>query len=335
MSGGTPSGPVAGLLLRRVGLVLGLALGLAAGVALVAYIYVYGPGPAEERERAAPDVMDEEAIRLPAAAEEVIRIGWTAWADAEVATQIAAQLLERELGLDVELVMADIGVQYQAVAAGDLDAMLMAWLPMTHAEYWGRVRDRVVNLGPIYSGRLGWVVPDFIPPEELSSIEDLRRPEIGRNIGSQIQGIDPGSGLMQASEQAMRAYELDRLELVAASGAAMTAVLDRAVRRGEWVVVTGWEPHWKFARYDLRFLDDPQGVLGGRERIHVLVRQGFEDDFPPEVTDFLARLHLTQEDLAELLLESQERPVEAVVADYLEAHPRRVRYWLTGVLEEE
>ena len=66
-----------------------------------------------------------------------------------------AKLIESELNQPVERVMADIGIQYQSVARGDLDLMLMAWLPGTHRDYWGKVRNQVLDLGPMYSGRLG------------------------------------------------------------------------------------------------------------------------------------------------------------------------------------
>jgi glycine betaine/proline transport system substrate-binding protein len=247
---------------------------------------------------------------------------------------MAQQLLEQRMGYRVERVMTDIGIQYQAVAKGDLDIMLMAWLPLTHSNYWKKVRDRVVNLGPIYMGRLGWVVPDYVPRQQLESIEDLNKPEVARRIGQRIQGIDPGSGLMQASERAMRAYGLKKLNLVSASGAAMTAVLDRAYRNKQWVVVTAWQPHWIFARYQLRFLDDPKRVLGGQERIHAIARQGFEEDFPPMITGFFTRFYLPDDELAALLLDSQTDTVNQAVARYINRHPRRIRYWLTGKIDE-
>jgi glycine betaine/proline transport system substrate-binding protein len=263
-----------------------------------------------------------------------IRIGWTAWADAEVVTLMAKVLLEEHLGQRVDRIMTDIGIQYQAVARGDLDLMLMAWLPVTHSNYWKRVQTQVTNLGPVYMGRLGWAVPAYVPEDQLSSITDLTTPEVARRVGGKIQGIDPGSGLMQASERAMSEYGLDRLQLVSASGAAMTAVLDRAIRRKRWVVVTAWQPHWIFAQYDMRFLDDPRGILGGYERIHVLTRKGFQTDYPPEVTEFLARMYLPQDEMAAILLTAQNQPVQDAVAAYIRDHPARIRYWLTGEIEQ-
>lgn len=66
----------------------------------------------------------------------------------------------------------------------------------------------------------------------------------------------------------------------------MTAALDTAIENEEPIVVTGWEPHWMFAKYDLKFLEDSEGAYGDSEDIHILARKGFSDDMP-KATKFL------------------------------------------------
>ncbi len=310
----------------------------AAGLgALAVFAYVYHCGELAARQQAAAPAVPggPQALQRTRREPGEIRLGWTAWADAEVATLMAEKILERRLGYRVERVMTDIGIQYQAVARGDLDIMLMAWLPVTHANYWEKVQTQVVNLGPLYMGRLGWAVPAYVPEDRLGSIADLNDPEVAAEVGRRVQGIDPGSGLMQASERAVDAYGLDRLQLVSASGAAMTAVLDRAIRQHRWVVVTAWKPHWIFARYELRFLADPLGILGGEERIHAIARRGFQEDYPSEVTGFFSRMYLPDDELAAVLLDSQRRSVDEAVERYIREHPRRIDYWLSGRIGEK
>jgi glycine betaine/proline transport system substrate-binding protein len=43
-------------------------------------------------------------------------------------------------------------------------------------------------------------------------------------------------------------------------GPAMVASLDKAIRDKEWIVVTGWKPHFKWSQNDLKYLKDPKGV---------------------------------------------------------------------------
>ena len=108
-----------------------------------------------------------------------LRIGWTAWSDAEVVTNIAKLILEQRLAQKVELVMTDVALQYAALQRGQIDLMLMAWLPGTHGAYWQKVKDDVEDLGALYTGaRLGWAVPDEIPVSMLRTIEDLKKPDV-------------------------------------------------------------------------------------------------------------------------------------------------------------
>lgn len=265
-----------------------------------------------------------------AAAAQDVTIGWTAWSDAEFVTKLAKTVMEERMNLDVELIQTDIAPQYQGVADGDIDAMLMSWLPATHADYMDKVGGDVVNLGILYTGaKLGWVVPNYIPEDQLNSIEDLKNAKVREKLDGKIQGIDPGAGLMRLSNKVIdEDYELD-YNLVSASGAAMTAALDRAINRDEWIVVTGWSPHWMFGAYDLRYLEDPKGTLGGPERVHAIARQGFYQD-NPEAAGFLSRMSLPIDVLQAAMYDANENGYQTAVDNFIENNEARVNYWVTG-----
>ncbi|HUD26741.1 MAG TPA: glycine betaine ABC transporter substrate-binding protein [Burkholderiaceae bacterium] len=268
------------------------------------------------------------ALAVHAADRNVIRIGWTAWSDAEAVTQIAKEVLETRLGYKVELVMTDIGLQYAGVARGNLDVMLMAWLPTTHKAYWDKVSGEVVDLAVLYDhARLGWAVPQYVPESEVGSIADLNKPEVRSRLHGRIQGIDPGAGLMRASEHTLADYALDGYSLLSASDAGMIVALDRAIKRNEWIVVTTWSPHWMFARYPVRYLADPKGSLGGAESIHAVARKGFEADFP-RAAAFLKRFRLAIPELEALMLRAKDSSYHHEAVAYLRANPQRVDQWL-------
>lgn len=140
------------------------------------------------------------------------------------------------------------------------------------------------------------------------------------------------SGLMQASERTLVAYGLGELELVSSSGAAMTAALGKAVREEAWIVITAWSPHWMFAEWELRYLEDPRGTLGGPERVAALARPGFDRDFPPEVLELISRMFIPLPELEAAMLQASKSSVDRAVDDYLRQHPARVEYWVTGVI---
>ena len=270
-------------------------------------------------------------VSMGAAAKEPIRIGWTAWSDAEFVTKLAKRILEDRMGYQVELLQTDIAPQYQGLATGSIDIMLMSWQPGTHEDYIKKVCTDVVNLGLLYThARLGWVVPDYIPEGELKSIEDLKKPEVRKKLDGTITGIDPGAGLTRLSKKAIKDYGLD-YELQVSSGAGMTAALKRAVRRKEWIVVTGWSPHWMFGAYDLRYLEDPKGVLGSFERVHAVARKGFYQD-NVKAAAFFSRMQIPIEDLQKAMYDAQETSYEEAVTRYVENNGKRIDYWVTGEL---
>lgn len=267
-----------------------------------------------------------------AMAQEPIKIGWTAWSDAEFVTKLASRIIEDRFGREVELMQTDIAPQYQGLSTGSIDVMLMSWQPDTHADYIERVGAKTVNLGLLYThARLGWAVPNYIPESEVKTIADLAKPAVRERLDGTITGIDPGAGLTRLSKQAIEEYDLDGYELQVSSGAGMTAALQRAVRRDDWIVVTGWSPHWKFGAYDLRYLEDPKGVLGSYERVHAVARMGFYQD-DVEVASFLSRMQIPIADLQAAMYEAQETSYEAAVTNYIAANGARVDYWVTGEL---
>ncbi len=262
-----------------------------------------------------------------------VRIGWTAWSDAEFVTKLAEKVIEDRFDREVELVQTDIAPQYQGVGKGDIDVMLMSWQPGTHADYLDKVNSdgvKAINLGLLYgNAKLGWVVPSYVPESELSSIEDLKKDSVREKLDGTITGIDPGAGLMRLSNKAVEDYGLDGYNLQSSSGAGMTAALERAIDRDEWIVATAWNPHWMFGAYDLRYLEDPKGTLGKAERIHAFAHVGFYQD-NVDVAMFLSRMQLPLDELEAAMNNAQQSSYEEAVNQYIQEHQARIDYWVTG-----
>ncbi|MGV8939437.1 MAG: glycine betaine ABC transporter substrate-binding protein [Allorhizobium sp.] len=261
-------------------------------------------------------------------AKKPVKIGWAAWSDAEFVTKLAAKLIKDDFGRDVELMQTDVAPLYQGVSRGDLDVMMMAWLPQTHADYFAKVKDDVDTLGTVYDGaKLGWIVPNYIPEDMISSIADLSKPEVKEKLDSTVQGIDPGAGLTRLSEKALKDYKLDGYKLQISSEAGMLTTVDRAMRSKEWFVATSWSPHWMFGKYDLRYIADPKKSLGEAETVNILARKGFKEE-NPEIAGFFSRMKLPVEDLQAGMFEAQETSYDAAIAKYITDHPDQVKVWV-------
>lgn len=267
---------------------------------------------------------------LPTMAQDAqtVKLGYAPWSDAEFITKLAAKVMTDKLGQKVELIQTDVAPLFQGVSRADLDAILMAWLPVTHADYYGKVKDKVETLGTIYGGaRQGWVVPAYVPESEIASFEDLKKPEVQEKLSGRIQGTEPGAGLTRMSQQALKDYALDGYTLQISSEAGMLSAVDRAYRTEKWFVATAWSPHWMFGKYKMRYIDDPKKAIGGTEHVDILSRKDFKTD-NPKVADFLSRMTLQLADLEAGMSDAQDTSFDEAVARFIENHPEQIKTWV-------
>lgn len=154
---------------------------------------------------------------------------------------------------------------------------------------------------------------------------------VGKSVDYKITGIDPGAGIMQATEQAVEDYGLDDWKLISGSSAAMTAALKKAYDKKEPIIITGWNPHWMFSKYDLKYLDDPEGSYGGAEEIHTIGRLGLKDDHP-EAHKVLSQFNWKDEDMGAVMvdIEEGEKP-EAAAQKWVDENKDKVAEWTKGV----
>lgn len=259
-----------------------------------------------------------------ASSAKTVRLVYVEWADAIAGTNVVKAVLQEEMGYDVQLTSVSAAVMWQSVATGNADAMVGAWLPTTHGHYFEKVKNDVVDLGPNLIGtKIGLVVPAYV---SIESIGDL--PKYAEKFDNKIIGIDPGAGIMSKTEKAIKEYNLEEFTLVSGSGAAMTAALKDAIKNKDWIVVTGWTPHWKFARWDLKYLKDPKNIYGGEEEIHTIVREGLKSNMP-EVYKFLDNFHWKPEDMQKVMNWNikNKKPYENAVK-WVNQNPKKVQKWL-------
>jgi len=142
-----------------------------------------------------------------------------------------------------------------------------------------------------------------------------------------IVGIDPGAGIMAATEDALEVYDLQP-GLIEGSDAAMTAELSTAINQEEWIVVTGWTPHWKFAEWDLKFLEDPEEVYGEEEYIATIAREGLSEDMP-EVYEFLENFHWGDEEIGAVMeMNTEDDDYLGNAQTWIEENEDIVNEWL-------
>lgn len=246
------------------------------------------------------------------------------WSSTVASTNVVKAVLENKLGYDVEILPVSAAAMWQSVAGGDADAHVAAWLPTTHESYYEKVKDNVEDLGPNLEGtRIGLVVPTYVQANSIAELNQYKDKFDGKLIG-----IDPGAGIMSKTEKVIKDYGL-QYELIEGSGATMTAVLADSVKNNEWVAVTGWTPHWKFMKWDLKYLEDPKNVYGGAEFINTIVRKGLKED-APDAYAFLDNFKWEAADMEAVMLANRAEDADAYqnAVDWVNNNPEKVNAWL-------
>ena len=256
-----------------------------------------------------------------------ISIAYPNWAEGIAVTHLAREILV-EQGFQVELLNADIAPIFTSLARGKTDVFLDSWLPVTHKPYFEKYQGKFEILGQVFdSARIGLVVPAYVP---INSIEEL--PEFTERFNGEIVGIDAGTGIMKCTETAIPTYGLD-YKLMISSGPAMTALLDKAIKKKEWIVVTGWTPHWMFDRYELKVLEDPKNIYGVSEYIRAIARTGFSKEHPllaTKILELLGNIHLTDRQISSLMSAiEQTRGTECeAVREWIKQNRALVDSWI-------
>lgn len=251
-----------------------------------------------------------------------VRIGWVNWSDTEITVKLASTALQEHLKQPVKLVMADIGIQFQALANGNIDLITMVWLPSTHKAFYDKYKDRLEDLGVLYEGRIGMAVPTSVPVAEVASVEDLNKPGIREKFDGKILTSEVGNGQYTLTVKAIEDYKLTGYKLVGSSESGMLNEMDRNLKRDKWSLVNAWSPHWMFSKWSLRYLEDPKQIFGGAEQIHAMARKGFSQEHP-EVAYFFAHFSLPQADLEALMMQARESTADKAVAAYYAANKAR------------
>ena len=259
----------------------------------------------------------------PGQAKPTVHIVYVEWVCATASTHVIADVLKNKMGYEVELTPVSAALMFEALAQGQADFCTTAWLPLTHAAYMEKVGDKVDDVQTNATGaKIGLAVPSYV---NISSVEELD--QLKDSIDGEIIGIDPGAGIMGLTQQVIDDYGLN-LILMEGSDATMTAALKNAIDQNKPIVITGWRPHWKFSRWDLKFLDEPKKIFGEDEDIHTIARLGLQADMP-EVYELLQNFAWSIDQLDEAIMMANESGDSVKSAsEWVANNPDMVNQWL-------
>lgn len=269
-----------------------------------------------------------------------IHLVYVNWVEGVAMAHVMDAVLQDSLGMEVERTeLAGGGPAFTSVVAGDADVMTEVWLPNYHREVWDEHSDELVQIGQWYDRTSGGIaVPTYT---DIHTVDDLAQNREALN--NEIHGIEEGAPMNQQVIDVLAENDIEEFNVIASSAPATWAALDRAVSREEDIAVTAWRPHWKWGRFDLRYIEGAQTgdteVFGDPESIYSVARNDFADEFPADVVGFFENVHVEDEHLDSLMQPFRpgadvDDPMEAA-REWIEDNRDLVSSWMPEHASEE
>lgn len=168
---------------------------------------------------------------------------------------------------------------------------------------------------------------------DADSNGDEASESISEKMDYTITGLEPGAGQTELNDQAIEEYEsLAGWEQETSSTGAMLSALDEAIKNEEPIMITAWSPHYMFARWDIKYLEDPKGIFGEEIYAATLVREGLQDEMPTAYT-LLERFNWDISDVETALLKAEEEQLdmEVIAQQWVDENEETVAEWTDGV----
>jgi len=258
------------------------------------------------------------------------------WIEGMALTYVQEQILENRYDMEVDVrEVGGGGVAFSSVTQ-DRDFFNEAWLPTTHQEPWSKAQGDAKKLGYTFKGTTaGLAVPEYMDIEDISELENFRD-----ELDGEINGIESGAAVNDQARQILENNDIEGFSVVASSGPATWQALENSIENQEPIVVTAWEPHWKWDEYDLKYIQNARTgqtpVFGGKEDAFTIVDKEFIDEFPREVVCFLQEFEASQTQVGSLMKTFQNRgeaAKEEAAAQWIEEHSGDVEEWMNQAEE--
>ncbi len=270
------------------------------------------------------------------------------WPASELNVAVAKIIIEAELGNPVEIVALDENAQWDALAAGDVDASLEVW-PSGHSE---RITEYIGNLGTVVDGgplgpvgEIGWFVPTYVVDanpalatwegytDAAADFSSAETGELGRFLGA-----DPS--WVQYDEAIIQNLDLPFQVVWTGSEDALLAEVSSAYARQEPVLFYFYSPHAVFQQMDLTQVElpaysdecyaDPAQVDCAYPQDNLMkIFSAQLEAKDPAVFEFLSNMNYGSEAQIEMLaMLNDGMSVEEAAQAWMDAHEDVWRAWL-------
>jgi len=256
------------------------------------------------------------------------RLGYTNDSTSVITSNLVKAVLVEKLNNSVKMTAYPVDKLWKELAKGNVDAMVSAWLPQSHAAYLKKYKGQVEVLKPVTLGvQIGLTTPTYVTIDRLDQLSTK-----ASRFKNKIYCIKGHVGSIEMTKRAIAAYSLKNVKCVLLDEQKWIKTIEKASNKLEWIILGAWSPHIVFSQWKLKFLEDTKEVFSKDEQIVVISNTSCKKD-ARDAYAFLKKFYCSPKEIQEIMhtvVRLNKSPYGAA-KDYILQNSDQVKKWIQNV----
>ncbi len=267
---------------------------------------------------------------------QTVRFTDPGWGDINSTNALTSVVLNG-LGYNTEISTLAVPIGFEGLRNKEIDVFLGNWMPAQQ-----KFIDKYVPTGDIdivgenlEGAKFTLAVPRYAYDAGVKDFSDLAKFE--SEFRKRIYGIEAGAPSNQLLQNMIDSgdFNLKKWRLVESGEQGVMSQVKRDIKRKQFIVFLGWEPHPMNANFDMAYLTGGDKYFGanfGGATVHTLTRKGYQQECK-NVGKLLHNLKFNlamENQVMGYIMQDGQQPKDAA-RKYLIQNPDVLKPWLQGV----
>jgi glycine betaine/proline transport system substrate-binding protein len=257
-----------------------------------------------------------------------LQLGYTNDSTSIITSNVVKAVLVEKLGTSVKMTAYPVDKLWGEVATGNVDVMVSAWLPQSHAALLKKYKGQIEILKPVTLGvTIGLVTPTYVTINRLDQFNTKKS-----RFKNNIYCIKGHIGSIEMTKRAIAAYSLKKVKCVELTEQQLIKKIEDCSSKLEWIALGAWTPHIIFSQWKLKFLQDPKDVFSKDEQIVAISKPTFKKD-ERDAYAFLKKFYCSPKEIQEMMnaiIKLNKSPY-GVAKEYISKNSEQVNKWIKNV----
>jgi len=257
-----------------------------------------------------------------------LKLGYTNDSTSIITSNVVKAVLAEKLGASVKMTAYPVDKLWRKVATGNVDVMVSAWLPQSHAALLKKYKGQVEILKPVTLGaQIGLIVPTYVTIDRLDQFNTKKS-----RFKNKIYCIKGHIGSIEMTKRAIAAYNMKNVKCVELTEQQLIKKIEDCSSKLEWIALGAWSPHIIFSQWKLKFLSDTKDVFSKDEQIVAISKPNFQKD-ARDAYAFLKKFYCSPKEIQEMMnaiIKLNKSPYGAA-KEYISKNSEQVNKWIKNV----